>query len=586
MLKELYDYAQKNALTAKPGFKERKVDGYISLNKTGEFLGIVPSVSKKVLVPDLGSTANGSMKCNILISKAEYIFSLGNGNIPMKHVFFKDALRFGGKYEPMFQTCLDALESPDCFEKMKTAFEESRFKPASMLGFQVDGFAIEQSGRYLEWWQKFRKEQCGISDKAGNHVCLVTGELIVPAATVPKVSGLRVVGGHSSGDAIICFDKAAFCSNDLKQGENAAVSEEAITAVNAALGKLIQEAPTHANTKLVHWYHQKEEIDYFRLTDFDFYWGSENETAASNKEDEEEAINQQEIRNLAKAIWNGELPAQPENRYYMLPMSGGGGRIMIRGFDEGNCGELHENFAAWFHDLSLCTVGKVGTKKHPKLYTIYMRLLKQGGGGKSISDRMKKELSGLDTYVLYSIVKKRPLPDSMAVRALAYIRSALYNDNDSGYMKHPDDVCCQILKAWLIRRGKPMSVTVNFDYPSAAYQCGRLFAVYAAIQKKANPEVNVGVVERFYASASVKPAFVLGKLASLSQYHLAKIEESGLAVHYQRMLNDISCKIELPFPSVLTTEEQSEFALGYYQQCAEIFKPKEKTNPNTKTTEE
>lgn len=127
-----------------------------------------------------------------------------------------------------------------------------------------------------------------------------------------------------------------------------------------------------------------------------------------------------------------------------------------------------------------------------------------------------------------------------------------------------------------------MATTVNYEYPSAAYQCGRLFAVYAAIQRKANPDVNVGVVERYYASASVKPAFVLGKLASLSHYHLSKLD-SGSAVFYQKMLNSISCQIALPLPNVLTTEEQSEFALGYYQQCAEIFKPK--TAETTETEE-
>jgi CRISPR-associated protein Csd1 len=52
------------------------------------------------------------------------------------------------------------------------------------------------------------------------------------------VPGLFSVGGHASGDALICFDKNAFCSYDLEKAANAPVSEEAVTAVNAALTDL------------------------------------------------------------------------------------------------------------------------------------------------------------------------------------------------------------------------------------------------------------------------------------------------------------------------------------------------------------
>lgn len=70
MLKALYDYARNNQLTAIPGFKNRAVDAYISLDREGNFLDIVPAAVKKVFAPDLGSAANGTQKCNILISKA------------------------------------------------------------------------------------------------------------------------------------------------------------------------------------------------------------------------------------------------------------------------------------------------------------------------------------------------------------------------------------------------------------------------------------------------------------------------------------------------------------------------------------
>ena len=72
--------------------------------------------------------------------------------------------------------------------------------------------------------------------------------------TVPKSTGLAVVGGHPSGDAVICFDKPAFCSYDLKQSANAPVSEEAFAQVKLALDTLLKDAPPLAGMKFVHWY--------------------------------------------------------------------------------------------------------------------------------------------------------------------------------------------------------------------------------------------------------------------------------------------------------------------------------------------
>lgn len=134
-----------------------------------------------------------------------------------------------------------------------------------------------------------------------------------------------------------------------------------------------------------------------------------------------------------------------------------------------------------------------------------------------------------------------------------------------------------------------MKETVNFDYPSTAYQCGRLMAVYAEIQKAALGDLNAGVVERYYTGASTAPAMVLGRLSSLSHYHLGKIENKGTRIYYQNMLDEISCNLTLPLPTSLTLQQQGEFALGYNQQHAEMYKskkvPQEDTGENSDTDE-
>ena len=101
-------------------------------------------------------------------------------------------------------------------------------------------------------------------------------------------------------------------------------------------------------------------------------------------------------------------------------------------------------------------------------------------------------------------------------------------------------------------------------------------AVYAAIQAAALGEVGAGVVERYYTSACTSPALVMGKLATMAQYHLSKLkgDSPGLYIFFSRMLEEISCKIGTSLPKTFTLEQQSEFALGYYFQRSQRYTSK------------
>ena len=102
----------------------------------------------------------------------------------------------------------------------------------------------------------------------------------------------------------------------------------------------------------------------------------------------------------------------------------------------------------------------------------------------------------------------------------------------------------------------------NPNHPSPAYQIGAMVAVYAALQQRAYPDVNVTVVQRFFASAQQTPALVLGRLAKMSTHHLAKLENP------EARLASVSARIGDRIPTVLELPEQSLFALGYYQMTA------------------
>ncbi len=110
----------------------------------------------------------------------------------------------------------------------------------------------------------------------------------------------------------------------------------------------------------------------------------------------------------------------------------------------------------------------------------------------------------------------------------------------------------------------------NLHLRNAAYHCGGLMAVYAAIQRTAMPDVNTGIVERYYASAIQMPARVIGQLSSRSNHPLEKIENGWLADKYREKLQEISVALGTSIPATLNLEQQSYFALGYYQMGAKL----------------
>lgn len=593
MLEALYKYANDHSLAARPGFKTKNVKYYIMLSANGDFLGFDP-VTVPPMCPDIGSLANGTTKSNIIAEKAEVIFNIPvekNGaqvyKREQKQKFYFDALREASEHDPLFKAAVTGLEKN--YDMIKEEFSKlNQAKFSDVLSISVDGKPLESSSGYLEWWEGFRKRFDTSKGSGSRARCFITGELTEPVKTVPPVQGLISVGGHTKGDSFICFDKDAYQSYGFEQATNAAVSEGAVTAVNASLAKLLKESPPQlAGAKHIHWFSQQTENDVTEILDFGLDIPDDDHEADLQKEEDE-----QRVQKMFTALMNNSLPDMPQNRYYMMSLSGVNGRVMVRSYDEGTYDELCGNLRRWYEDIAIY-IPNYGYK-YPKLYAFHSRLLKAQNDKDSskLSERIKKELSGLSSQIMFAIMHNTPLPDTVAAKALAYIRSDILSDPDdetkpqkTTSQKAPDRIACQILKAWLNRRYKNQKKEeflimdrLNPQSPSAAYQAGRLMAEYAAIQSDALGDVNAGVVERYYTSACASPALVMGKLSTLSQYHLSKLkgEKKWLYDIHSQTLEEISCKIGEALPKRFSLEQQSEFALGYYFQRSEIRSRKSK----------
>lgn len=118
---------------------------------------------------------------------------------------------------------------------------------------------------------------------------------------------------------------------------------------------------------------------------------------------------------------------------------------------------------------------------------------------------------------------------------------------------------------------KSVTPELNPAMPGAAYHCGRVLAILAALQKRALGSVGAGVIQRYYASASTNPGLVFGRLLKNAQNHIDKLgpEKSG---YLELLLAQTMQSIPYAFPQVLSLQEQALFGLGYYHQIADLRK--------------
>ena len=614
MLKALYDYAERHHLAIPPGFAYKSVKAFISLSSADpDYVGVqMEDNQREYACPDVAS--NVPDRSGVLVEKRSDV--IPEESTP-KSRFFLESLRSASAYDSTLSVCVHALETPEIAEKIRAELDRHKVKPSERVSFKVDGANILESEAIPEWWAEFGK-QFDKSGGKGQTLCLITGKETVPMMTTPPVKGLYAVGGFGNGDALISFDKQAFCSYDLKKAANAPVSEEAFIRVKLALDDLLKDAPALAvrkaakvnreeyrstyslilsGMKFVHWFSREidpEDDPIYQSEDF-FGWGEETEEDTENAEDtaDHSAISDSEERDLRKvadnvpeSVLNGKRPAWRENtRYYILLLSGVNGRVMIRRYEEGDYEDLRKNLDKWHEDLKLIRPSGLSNVKDRKLFTRLIRLIGYRKNDRKAFDRVRDELSGLTAAVIHAILNGTPLPDTIAARALAYIRSQMLSGTDENGRSRqiPDSLACQWLKVWLIRHPydeqHPYNQEVqlmeeyNMQSKSVPYHCGGMMAIFAEIQNAAMGDVNASIVERYYASAIQTPALVIGQLSKLSNFHLSKLDDSkkGLSVILRRNLLEVSAAIPSDtLPATLKLEEQSAFALGYYQMGAKL----------------
>ena len=119
------------------------------------------------------------------------------------------------------------------------------------------------------------------------------------------------------------------------------------------------------------------------------------------------------------------MPIPASAQYYILLMSGVNGRVMVRSNDHGNYHMLEQNIQHWRNDLQMVNLSGTGRAPIHSLKAMLIRLMPMRKNERNVFERLDKELPGITSAVLQAILGDRMLPESVAVRALRYIRSQM-----------------------------------------------------------------------------------------------------------------------------------------------------------------
>jgi len=557
---------------SEPGFKPKDVLWAIALDSDDGFVGVVPLGETDQRsnrgqafnrCPDLSQpelVSGSETRSHFLVETAGVValYGVDDGDTKTrdKHNYFIDLLTQAGQTMRPLATIAEWLEKSDTCEAIRSALSERKARSTDRVTIQLDGRFPVAENYWHDWWRGFRKNlkrQHVKTEGASLMRCFVTGNVSAPTPTHYKIGGLSGVGGQPSGDVLVGFDKQAFRSYGLEQSANASVSEEAMSAYCSGLNELIKNHSQRlVNARVVHWFKERVHKDEDLLEWLIEPPGKETLTA------------QHRATQLLNSIRTGERPDLADNYYYILTVSGAGGRVMVRDWMEGQFEQLAMNIKQWFTDLEIVQRDGESPTRDPKFFAVLGSMV-----------RVLSELPAPLVSKMWRVaVRGEPIPYAVLAQSLARRKAEILQPD-----KQPvSSVGMGLLKAYHQRKHRKedrnimpdrLNPTLDEGFPSPAYQCGRLMAVLANLQRAALGDVGSGVVQRYYAAASTTPALVLGRLTRTSQFHLNKLDR-GLAYWYESKIAGIWSRLHEAPPRTLSLEEQSLFALGYYQQLADM----------------
>jgi CRISPR-associated protein Csd1 len=410
------------------------------------------------------------------------------------------------------------------------------------------------------WWERHAGDE-DLDPPRGQ--CLVTGEDAPLAATHPKI---KLRGGQSAGASLVSFNEDSYESYGRSQSLNAPVSTVAAFHYAAALNGLIDgpKRSKHSfalgDTTVVFW------TDRPSITEDIFARFALGDPEESD-EVEGDVVQDESLRQKLDAFLRalrsgqeayGELGDDPDaTSFFLLGLSPNVARVIVRFFHRSTLGELLRNLRRHFEDIRIEARPGHGRRRADPEFPPLRLLLSQ-------TAREPKDIPPLLAgATLRSVILGEPYPDALYSAVLRRIRA----DRRIDYPR-----AC-VLKGWLKRNQREeIGMALDRAREDTAYRLGRLFAALEKTQMDATEGINTTIRDRFFGTAAATPGVVFPRVLRLHQHHLAKLEP-GRKVNREKLVQEIFAGLA-GFPSHLGLADQGSFAVGYYHQMSDFYRPR------------
>ncbi|OGS92098.1 MAG: type I-C CRISPR-associated protein Cas8c/Csd1 [Gallionellales bacterium GWA2_60_18] len=566
ILQALNEYYQRktrmpNSDLAPPGFEHKAIPFLVVLTAKGEFAGLDDTregegkkkVAKTYLVPQSVKRAVNILP-NLLWDNSGYVFGIDSKGKPERareqHLAFVEAIRsrFVQSDDAGIRAALTFLERGDFTRVFEHQLWAEILESGANLTFRLEGDACPVCEREAVTDALTAADAEGTGETS---LCLVSGEADVIGRLHPSIKG--VWGTQAVGANIVSFNLDAFSSYGKSQGANAPVGKRAVFAYTTALNHLLAKGSKQriqvGDASTVFWAatpgHPIEEL-------FPGFFG---EPSKDNPD-----LGMGAVATLLNAPKTGAGSFEEDGtRFYVLGLAPNAARIAVRFWHVKTVGELAVNIRRHFDNLNIAHA-----PHEPETLSLFRLLVSTATLGKA--ENIPPNLGG---DVMRSVIENLPYPQTLLSGAIRRIRA----EQEVTYPR------AAIIKACINRySGKEeLKVSLDENNTNTAYRLGRLFAMLERVQERASPNINATIRDRYYGAASSTPVTVFSTLLKLKNHHLAKLDNKGEAVNYEKLLGQIMDGIA-DFPAHLDLQNQGRFAIGYYHQRQAFFTKSESTN--------
>ena len=455
--------------------------------------------------------------------------------------------------------------------KVRAALEGENIKTGSITMTVVPREAsagsvptLIEDPTFRAWWRgRYATDSGARIDPASSAMCLISGRVGPVSETHDKIKGVSPLGGQASGVALMSFDKSAFRSYGWKNNANSPVSPDRASAYVLALNDLLHAGAHRRGATTDKLVTTRKDV---AGTGF-LFW------SARPTDDDLLALimepNEDSVRSLLDSVRSGRAPDEfEESDVFLLAVTGNGGRLVVRHWSHDSLANMRRRIADWFRQLRIANVLAEGAIADGfPLWRLVLATERDGAEVKNVPS-----IRGLE--LVRRAFEGAPLGYSLLAALLARLRVA---GETARLAPHRIALVRMTVNDIATRSGSGealMTEALDSALTNPAYLCGRLLAVFGSLQHRAQGDVGVTVVDRYYALASTNPAVAFPKIEQLGQHHLRKLRRDDGAAAYsiEARLVELHASIARHggrFPGQLSLEDQGRFAIGFHHQKAD-----------------